>query len=243
MSKLNERQENLLKVIIEEFITSAEPVGSDTIVKKYDLGVSPATVRNEMVKLADEGYLEKAYSSSGRVPTPVGFRYYIQKLMPENKLPVSSEVALRQRLYDKRFKEDELLRDAVKALSEETKKMSLGTIENGPFYYAGISNILDNPEFFDIDLTKTVLDLLDEQQFLWDTLSRVVSEDPTTVLIGSEMGGMSSLAPCSLVFTRYHLGNRQGYLGVLGPSRMSYPQIMPRVRYIGSLIEELLGNW
>ena len=90
MPGLSERQQNLLRVIIEEYVSSAEPVGSETIVKKFDLGVSPATIRNEMVKLAEEGYLEKSYSSSGRIPTSLGFRYYIQDLMDEKKMPVSS---------------------------------------------------------------------------------------------------------------------------------------------------------
>src|SRR3989339_1916018 len=115
MPTLSERQAKLLQIIIEEYAKTAEPVGSETIVKKFDLGVSPATIRNEMVRLAEEGYLNKEYSSSGRTPTALGFRYYIQSLMSERKMPVASEVALRQRLYEKRFKEDDLLRDAVQA--------------------------------------------------------------------------------------------------------------------------------
>ncbi|KKP69250.1 hypothetical protein A2X44_02580 [candidate division CPR3 bacterium GWF2_35_18] len=242
MPDLSERQAKLLQVIIDEYVATAEPVGSETIVKKFDLGVSPATIRNDMVRLAEEGYLEKSYSSSGRVPTPLGFRFYIKTLMAEKKLPVASEVALRQRLYEKRFKEEDFLRDAVSALATETNKMAMGSIENGPFYYAGIANILDAPEFFDIDLTKTVLGLLDQQEYLWNMLSKVVSDEPVTVLIGDE-SGMQMMRPCSIVFSKYQLGNREGYVGILGPARMKYPQVVPTVRYIRNLIEELLGNW
>lgn len=242
MPDLSERQARLLQAIIEEYVATAEPVGSETIVKKYDLGVSPATIRNDMVELAENGYLEKAYSSSGRVPTPLGFRFYIKDLMNEKKLPVASEVALRQRLYEKRFKEEDLLRDAVQALAYETDKMAMGGIEHGPFYYAGIANILDSPEFYDIDLTKTVLGLLDQHEFLWNLLSKVITEDQVSVLIGDE-SGLERMRPCSIVFSRCHLGNKQGYIGVLGPARMRYPQIVPTVRYIGSLIDELLSTW
>lgn len=243
MTELTDRQTELLKVIVEEYVKSAEPVGSETIVKKYDLGVSPATIRNEMAILAEEGYIEKAYSSSGRAPTSLGFRYYIKTLMSEKKMPVSSEIALRQRLYEKRYKEEDLLRDSVSALAAETKKMALGGFENGPFYYAGISNILDYPEFYDIDLTKTVLGLLDQEDFLWDMLSKVVSDDPVCVLIGEE-SGMKALNPCTFVFRRYG-DNKQkkGFLGVFGPTRMAYPQIMPTVRYIGDLLEEFLRSF
>ena len=242
MPELSDRQAQLLQIIIEEYVKTAEPVGSDTIVKKYDLGVSPATIRNEMVRLANEGYLDKSYSSSGRVPTSVGFRYYIQMLMLEKKLSVSSEVALRQRLYDKRFKEEDLMRDAVSALANETNSMALGTMEQGSLYYSGMANILESPEFFDIDLTKTVLGLLDQHDFVWEMLSKVVTDESVSVLIGDE-SGMQILRPCSIVFTRCKIGERQGYLGVFGPARMAYPRVVPTVRYVGSLIEEFLNNW
>ena len=94
MPDLSERQAKLLQVIIDEYVATAEPVGSETIVKKFDLGVSPATIRNDMVRLAEEGYLEKSYSSSGRVPTPLGFRFYIKTLMAEKKLPFTKEQIL-----------------------------------------------------------------------------------------------------------------------------------------------------
>ena len=242
MPSLTERQEKLLRIIVEDYIETTEPVGSETIVKKYDLGVSPATIRNEMVELAKQGFIKKAYSSSGRVPTSLGFRYYIKVLMPEKKVPVSSEVALRQRLYERRFQENNLIKDAVTALAHETKKMAMGTIEEGPFYYAGVANILDAPEFYDIDLTRTVLGLIDQDQLMRDILSKVISEETVSVLIGNE-SGMETLHPCSIVFSRYQLGKRQGYLGILGPSRMRYPTIMPTVGYISSLIEEFLGDW
>ncbi|MDO8259959.1 MAG: heat-inducible transcription repressor HrcA, partial [Candidatus Magasanikbacteria bacterium] len=72
MPELSDRRKELLKIIIDEYIESAEPVGSETIVEKYNLGVSPATVRNEMVFLTQGGFLKQPHTSSGRVPTPMG---------------------------------------------------------------------------------------------------------------------------------------------------------------------------
>ena len=100
---LTERQIELLQAIIDDYITTAEPVGSVEIVKSHNLRCSPATVRNEMAKLIDMGFLEMLHPSSGRVPTKMAYKFYIQDLMQEEELPVLQEVALKQRLWSNRF--------------------------------------------------------------------------------------------------------------------------------------------
>jgi len=92
-SKLTERHQKLLKAIIEEFIESGEPVGSQNLVEKYSLKVSPATVRNEMVRLTQMGYLTQPHTSAGRQPTNIGLRFYIDALMGESELPVLQDLA------------------------------------------------------------------------------------------------------------------------------------------------------
>ncbi len=87
MPTISPRQAQLLRIIIEEYVKSAEAVGSENIVAKYSLGVSPATVRNEMAALTQEGYLEQPHTSAGRIPTALGFRYYLSDLMEELDIP------------------------------------------------------------------------------------------------------------------------------------------------------------
>ncbi len=87
MNQLTERQKKLLSLIIHEHIRSAEPVGSRYLVEKYRLELSPATVRNEMVVLTDEGFLRQPHTSAGRVPTEMGYRYFVGQLMHETSLP------------------------------------------------------------------------------------------------------------------------------------------------------------
>jgi len=86
MHNLTERQIEILKAIIEEYIDTAEAVGSETLEKKRNLSASPATIRNEMVKLAEYGYIKKLHSSAGRVPTPEGMKFYVKELMKEKEL-------------------------------------------------------------------------------------------------------------------------------------------------------------
>jgi len=242
MPDITERQAKLLCAIIDEYVKTAEPVGSETIVKNADLNVSPATIRNEMVVLAKQGFLSKEHASAGRAPTSLGFRYYIKNLMEEKKIPVVSEVGLRQRLWEKRFEAEKLIQDAVSALAQETHNLALATTVDGPFYYAGISNILESPEFFDIDLTKSVLDLLDQRQIFLDIFSHVNAQEPVAIMIGEECG-IATLAPCGFVFSPYHVGQRTGYLGIVGPARMNYPSVIPTVRFISNLLEDLTRNW
>jgi heat-inducible transcriptional repressor len=81
MHDLTARQVEILKSLIEEYIETAEPVGSETLEKKHNLSASPATIRNEMVRLTDLGYLKKPHVSAGRIPTPAGMKFYVKQLM------------------------------------------------------------------------------------------------------------------------------------------------------------------
>ena len=82
---LNERKKKILQIIIEDYISSAEPVGSRTIARKYDLGLSPATIRNEMADLEEMGYIIQPHTSAGRIPSDKGYRLYVDMLMEEKE--------------------------------------------------------------------------------------------------------------------------------------------------------------
>lgn len=241
ISDLSERQQRLLSAVIQEYIKEADPVGSKTLVQRYKLDVSPATVRNEMVRLIEEGLLDKPHASAGRIPTTVGYRFYINELLEEEELPVIEEVSLKQRLWPERFKKHALFREAAQALADSAKLLSIILVGDS-LYYAGAVNILDHPEFFDIDVTRTVLHLLDKKDLVTDLFSKVVSDQGVNTLIGSELE-LESLRPCGVVFSRFRVGGEKGTVGVLGPNRMNYSKVFPRVRYMSTLLEELGRNW
>ncbi len=97
--ELSDRQKELLKAIVELHVKNGESVGSETVEKETNLGVSPATIRNEMVRLTEMGYLKQPHTSAGRVPTSMGFRVYVQELMKEKEMPVSAEVSMKQSIW------------------------------------------------------------------------------------------------------------------------------------------------
>src|SRR5438477_10249314 len=105
MHDLTQRQISILKSLIEEYIETAEAVGSETLEKKHNLSASPATIRNEMVRLTELGYLKKPHISAGRIPTPKGMKFYVNQLMKEKELTVAEEVAMKEKMWDHRERE------------------------------------------------------------------------------------------------------------------------------------------
>src|SRR5438270_11285063 len=158
MHNLTQRQIDILRSIIEEYIETAEAVGSETIEKKYNLSASPATIRNEMVKLTEYGYLKKPHSSAGRIPTTMGLKFYVRELMKEKELSTVEEVALKEKVWDYRDKMQRFLKETTKSLAAKTNAVAVVTTNEGEVYCSGYANILDMPEFFDIDVTKNLLE-------------------------------------------------------------------------------------
>lgn len=232
---ITNRQISILKAIIEEYIETAEPVGSETLEKKYNLSVSPATIRNEMVALTTGGLLRQPHTSAGRVPTPMALKYYVSHLLKPEHLPVAEEVAVKEKVWDVRHQHEKLLAQATRTLAEKSGALALTSTDSGDLYHAGVSHILNFPEFYDIDLTKMVLALLDRSDF-WLTVSRrSVGHDPFHLLVGDEFGS-DVFAPCSFLYARFECQGARGIIGVVSPYRVRYGRYIPLVTYIGELI-------
>ena len=134
--ELNEREKNILRFIIQQFILTANPVGSRNITKRYDIGFSPATVRNIMSDLEDSGFIDHPHTSAGRIPTDKGYRFYVDTLMDVQKLR-SSEIGLINKSLETNLTEtDELLKVASNLLSSITHQIACVTypkLESGIF--------------------------------------------------------------------------------------------------------------
>ena len=243
MHDLTQRQVEILKSLIEEYIETAEPVGSETLEKKHNLSASPATIRNEMVRLTELGYLKKPHISAGRIPTPAGMKFYVKQLMKEKELSVTEEVALKEKVWDVRDREVDFLKQVTKALADKTRALAVTTTSDGNFFCSGYANILDMPEFFDIDITKTLLAAIDESDYLRSLFSGEIDDGEIHILLEDELGPRLN-GPYGFVFTKYQTQNHLiGEIGVLGPSRLNYNFIVPTVRYFGGLIEESAKGW
>ncbi len=123
--ELDPRKELILKVVTDDYIESAEPVGSRTIARKYNLGLSPATIRNEMADLEESGYLKQPHVSAGRIPSHQGYRYYVDTLMPQQELTEEELTLIRSYFADRSRQLDSILQQTVKILAQLTHYPSL----------------------------------------------------------------------------------------------------------------------
>lgn len=237
---LTVRQTLILKSLIDEYITNAEPIGSESLEKKYSLGVSPATVRNEMLSLTKMGYLRQPHTSSGRIPSPKAMKFYIDQLMEERQMSLADEVKVKEDVREKASDMDALLDEATHELSHVTQALAVCTLDKGDkVWHAGYSHVFHNPEFADIEATSSLFTFIEEMSQLQELFfRRMTGTSPVEVIFGEELG-WPGFNPVGVVGSRFELAGNRGALGVIGPTRQEYQRVIPVIRYFKDLIEEL----
>ncbi len=240
---LTARQTLVLKTIIDEYIETAEPVGSETIDKKYNLSVSPATIRSEMAALIKMGYLRQPHTSSGRVPSPKAMKFYVDQLMEEKQMSVAEEVKAKEEVWDVRKNLDELMEEATHALSTQTRSLAVGTIsDEDKVWHAGYANIFTNPEFADLAVCESLFSFLEEERMINDLFfKRSSPESLIDILFGEELG-WPNFAPVGIVATHFNIFGKNAALGVIGTTRLSFPKIIPVLKYFKSMMEEVANS-
>lgn len=333
---LTERRQKLLQFIIDEYVSTAQPVGSNTLVEKYGLPVSAATIRSEMSCLEEDGYITHPHTSAGRVPTDLGYRYYVEALMREEQVPGELQHTIRHQFHqaareleewaklaaaimaarlnnaavvttphspqpklrwlelvgvhdylalvvvvlqearvlqqtlalERPFTQEELttvarklneLMDGRTAAQMRGHSLELTPVETSvvdaaatllegvedagvePSFLEGLRDLLGQPEFTQGQRILGILELMEERN-----LGRAI---PLSAEAGAEVkitiGGehpIDAMRVCSVI-TAHYTGpaGLSGTLSVVGPTRMHYPRAVSMVRYMSSLMEELLG--
>ena len=339
-SGLNERFRRVLEFVVTDYISTAEPVGSRTICKRYGIQLSPATVRNVMADLEDLGFLWQPHTSAGRIPTDKAFRFYVDKILNVRSLSQSEREKIRRKYRTSRYDISELLRETSRVLSglshytgvvlapmmastifkhiqfirlttdqilavfvtsggtlqnkivhmdddlsqDELDKMSrylnemlkgltlaqvrekiLGEMkrekvafdrlmeqalklghrtfssqEEKELYINGQTNILDEPEFANIEKMKNLFRAFEEKSLLITLLDQCLAGEGLQITIGSE-SECSEMEGCSLVSSTYgSVDQTLGILGILGPRRMNYSRVIPLVEFTAQLLTEFL---
>lgn len=240
MDDLTPRQIDILKAVIAEYTDSGDAVGSDILDKKYKLGVSPATIRNEMVVLSTKGYLKKTHFSAGRVPSAKGFRYYIQNIMKEKQLSTIDEVTYKNSLWDDRDTTHRLLAHGTKILADKTGLVAVAATNTGEMYYSGVSNLFNYMNVMDLIVTRHVCSLLDQFGFWQQVMQRYfATEQDVFFMLGEEDFSDPIFEPVASVMSDFRIGSTQGVIGLLGPKRMRFDLYIPQVRYFSHLLEEI----
>ena len=232
---MTERQKQILSAIVEQYAEVASPVGSQLLAKVFN--VSSATIRAEMAELERLGFITQPHTSAGRVPTDKGYRLYVnglsedQTVLPERH----AERALLARVQDAGMPE-RTIRNAVDTLVELTHNLGIATIGN-QLYMSGLSNLFGQPEFMHAGQVQQVAQLLDN---LEPWLREAAPNQPLNVYIGRE-NPIGRSAGCSLIISRFVSPySNKSYIGVLGPTRQSYRDVMQLVAKAGRTLEEVL---
>lgn len=232
---MTERQAQILSAIIEQYAEVASPVGSQLLAKVF--GVSSATIRAEMAELERLGYINQPHTSAGRVPTDKGYRFYVNNLNEQKELApsVGAGRALTARVAGGGLPE-RTIRNAVDTLVELTHNLGLATIGN-QLYMSGLSNLFGQPEFLQNGQVQQVAQLLDN---LEPWLREAAPNEPLSVYIGQE-NPIGRSAGVSLIISRFRSPySDRSYIGVLGPTRQQYRDVMTLVSHTGKALEEVL---
>lgn len=232
---MTDRQKNILFAIVEQYAEVASPVGSSLLSKVFD--VSSATIRAEMVILEQEGYITQPHTSAGRIPTDKGYRFYVNSLEDRQNKPIEkrAERALSARVTVGGVPEY-IIRNTVDTLVELTHNLGLATIGD-QLYMSGLSNLFGQPEFVGGAQVQQIAHLLDN---LEPWLRETAPNKPLSVYIGSE-NPIGRSANATLIISRFRSSySDRSYIGVLGPTRQQYRDVMGLVEHAGRALEGVL---
>lgn len=233
---MTERQKKILQSVVEHYAEVASPVGSSLLAKVY--GVSSATIRSEMAELEQQGFIKQPHTSAGRIPTDKGYRFYVNNIVEANEeTPAErrAEKALANRVVQGGVPE-RVIRNTVDTLVELTHNLGLATIGD-QLYMSGLSNLFGQPEFMNSGQVREVASLLDN---LEPWLNEAAPNEPLSVYIGQE-NPIGRAAGCSLIVSRFRSSySDRSYIGILGPTRQSYKDVMNLVRRAGETLEAAL---
>lgn len=235
---MTDRQRLILAAIIEQHAEIAAPVGSVMLAKLF--GVSSATIRSEMAKLEEMGFIEQPHTSAGRIPTDAGYRFYVNSLTEsqsqEPQLLDRSARAIEARVSTHGDRADRAIRSAVDSLVELTHNLGIATIGD-ELYISGMGNLFSQPEFMQGEHAQQVARLLDN---LEPWLREAAPNEPLNVYIGSE-NPIGKASGATLIISRFRSPySDNSYIGVIGPTRQSYAKVMRLVRHTGAMLEEIL---
>ena len=219
-----DRKLEVLKAIVEHFVDTAEPVGSNTILVSYNFSVSPATIRNDMMSLEKEGLIYQPHTSAGRIPTDLGYRLFVDNLTnseDERKNAIKAIEKAQKELSLTKFRDK--IYDLVSLLSHITQNASFSTLPDSPrTFYLGLSNVIRQPEFIhDMIRASQVVEVFEQNDNFINTLNNLKIDNSVQTFIGKE-NLLSQIQSCTIMVTKINLLGHESYLGVLGPTRMNY---------------------
>lgn len=234
---LTSRQRHILSAIIKEYIDTANPVGSEELVEKYHFKLSPATIRNEMAGLEKKGYIHQPHTSAGRVPTDLGYRYFIDTLMKKRKMTEHEQKELQVEFLKAKTKYKQLARATSQFLSQMTNSLALsGFFDSEELWDWGMPKLLSQPEFSDRAQIQKLSIYLEKLEENYKKIFKKIKNKKIDIYIGKK-NPLVPLENCAMVVSGFCTrDNKKGFIILIGPKRMKYAKNISLVDYITKLL-------
>ncbi|MDD4179699.1 MAG: heat-inducible transcriptional repressor HrcA [Candidatus Margulisbacteria bacterium] len=242
--ELDERKRRILEAIARDYLHTAEPVGSRTIWRAYMPDLSPATIRNEMADLEAMGLIMQPHTSAGRIPTDLGYRFYVDHLMKSRLLTVKEEDIINEGLKSVHDDVEDALHQTLKILSHLLEYASVvATLNNKTRVYSGgFSKMLKQPEFSDINFARQLMHTVEEEDLMAEMVKEYTTKKGITIRIGSE-NKFKEVKNCSVVMSSYEMKDAAtGGIGVIGPTRMSYSRVASILETLSRRLDNILED-
>lgn len=231
---LSTRQEAIIEAIVREYTETGVPVGSLALVGKYQFPYSTATIRAEMANLEHEGYLSHPHTSAGRVPTEKGYRYFVNLIEREKALLPPSNTVAKKLILSMNDRYEHRVQVASKVLAELTRNIAFSGLP-GEIFSSGLGYLFSKPEFLDPYNVVKAAEIVDNLEYLVGELPKNFD---TEIYIGSE-SPIGKSAGCALVISQFRAPTgEKGYLGVIGPMRMSYAKTIATIKGVRKVLED-----
>ncbi|MDD4466662.1 MAG: HTH domain-containing protein [Patescibacteria group bacterium] len=222
---LDSRKLTLLKALIKEYLKTAQPVSSGMLAKTSRIGVSSATIRNEMAELEEAGYIVQPHTSSGRIPTESAYELWLADLRDNPPRLKSSEEAQLDQLFSK---DEKTYRALAKQMAELSNNAVFWAFSKNNVYHTGLANLFSHPEFKQLEAVYDISVIIDQlEEIIAQIFERLDYREH--VLIGSKNPFGSFL---STVLVKYRDQNTIGVFGLIGPLRMDYDRNLALVSYL-----------
>ena len=244
---LSDRRQRVLRALIEEYVSHAMPVGSKTIAEQYHLGVSSATVRNELSALEEAGYITQPHTSAGRIPTDAGYREFVDDILQASDISGEMRDSMESRMRASADALDGLMKQVSEELTRLTDCLSIvGCMNDGGTSEAslarkerlGLSSLMRKPEFQESSSLLPLMEILEDDTVYFKAFDEAASAtDGFAVGIGRENED-SNLVCVSVVAGLYGYGDSRGVVAVIGPKRMDYGNVIGAVRAAQSILNQ-----
>jgi len=233
-----ERKDRILAIVVDRYVKTVNPVGSQFITEQYKLDVSPATVRNILAELEEEGYLTHPHTSAGRVPTSQGYRYYVDHLMHQIQLLEDEKHLIETECKRYRHQLEMLMEKASQTLSDLTHYTTIVSIDgwDNKIILKGTSYVVDYAEQADILKIRSILRILEEKERLLELINRQLGAH-IGIYIGHEMA-LKEMEGCAMAVSSFDAHGVRGRIAVLGPTRMHYDRVVSALDYISQFLSK-----